>query len=165
MLPVREWLVSNIHYSAQFLEHYIVEIPDGTTERLTWTHLSNERALIALLKLGADVTAPEVTQLVQEILSHQVDCKYWGIDTVPYAAPSWAMIEAILSLRLYLDYLERQGSIVALSRTISELKNLVKEQSSRISELESQATDTSLKTKILRFFGRSKSERDSSGNS
>lgn len=151
MLPVREWLTANIGNSSQFLEHYIVEVPDGTTERLTWTHLSDERALIALLKLGAGITAPEVDKTVRRILARQVDGTYWSIDTVPFSAPSWAIVEAMLSLRLYLNCLERQGYIIVLSRTVSDLKRVVREQSERILGLESQIAESSIKARLARL--------------
>ena len=155
MLPVREWLISNLSNSSQFQEHYLVKVPDGRTERLFWTHLTDERALIALLRLGADITSPQVYALARRILARQAEGNYWAIDTVPYTAPSWAIVEAVLSLRLYLDYIERQGSLIALSKTMSDLKDVVKAQADRISELESQLDKqpASFMDRLRRLFG------------
>jgi len=152
LAPVRDWVLANIPEGAQFIDHYVVELPDGTTERLIWTHLTDERSLIALLRLGADITSPVLERLVGRILAHQVDGRYWRVDTVPRAAPSWAMVESILALRLYLDRLEHQGSVIALSRAVAELQETVAAHAERIARLEARVAP-SFKVRLMGWLG------------
>jgi hypothetical protein len=137
------------------LDHYIVIFPNGDTERLTWTHISCERALIALLKLNVSVSSVAVVECVKKILERHVNGTYWSVEVTPTPAASWAISEAVISLRLYIDRLEHQGYAVALSSSISKFRKEIKELRERIIELESRIPKTSFKSrirKLLRFL-------------
>lgn len=158
LLPVREWASSNIPEGVQFIDNYSVILPNGETERLIWTHLTDERSLITLLKLGVDITVPEVNLLVRRILDHQVDGKHWRVDTLPNTAPVWAIVEAVLALHLYLDLLECQR-INILSRAVSKSQDIIQDHSERIANLESQMATVSLKAKLMQWLGLRGGER------
>ena len=154
-LPTCNWLIANYQNNRQFLDHYIVIFPNGDTERLTWTHISCERALIALLKLNVSLSSVEVVECVNKILERQVNGTYWSVEVTPTPAASWAISEAVISLRLYIDRLEHQGYAVALSSSISKLRKEIKELRERIIELESRIPKASFKArirKLLRFL-------------
>lgn len=148
----RKWLLANIHNNAQFSEHYLVPLERGkrVTERLTWTHLSEERALIALLKLNVSVSTPEVQAIILRILARQVNGTYWRIDNVPGSAPSWAILEAVSSLRLYLDNLRQEGLMAEMSSTIAQLTTEINEQRVQITNLEERLSRLSWHYQIRR---------------
>ena len=147
-----EWLVQHIDEDAQFVERYLINIPPIKDTSIDWTQASRERGLIALLKLGSNITAPEVINSVREILDRQVDYKYWRIEVHPGSEPIWALKEAVISLRLYHDLLERDQTVIALLESLSSLRGEADRLQTRIDHLEDHIRRSSLKARLLRFL-------------
>ncbi|MFT9821181.1 prenyltransferase/squalene oxidase repeat-containing protein, partial [Lysinibacillus sp. NPDC056185] len=108
----RTWLLARARTEAPaaWLEHYSgsprggiarADGPDEDTqrplnavvmrsERLRWTHLPAERALIALLSLGVDPSDEAVRRVARDTVGRHQDNAYWRVDSMPNTAPSWA---------------------------------------------------------------------------
>lgn len=148
----RDWLLNAIQRDDQFIERYLVSLPNNSTHRLIWTHISKERALTALIKLGTQVTTPAISECVGKILARQNLSGSWITETFSDSAPSWAIMEAVTSLRLYLDILEREGSIVALRQEVSEVRMKLSEQDRRLSQIEKNMHEARLDFRLARIF-------------
>jgi len=148
LTSTREWIEKNYNNCAQFQDLY--KVPT-THERLSWSHMSNERSLIALLKLDTAITAPEVIGNVQTILDKQLNGTYWtnNLNTNPGA--SWAISEAATSLRLYLNRLEDEAAIIILKTELSKWEDLITEYGKRIGVLEERLNSHSLKAIVKRL--------------
>lgn len=152
LISTHEWLVRNIHEDSQFVERYLINTPSLKDMSIIWTQVSRERGLIALLRLGSSVTGPEVINSVRKILDRQVNHTYWRSETHPDSEPIWALKEAVISLRLYYDILERDRTAIALSEDLSRLKSDVYSLSARVTRLEDTINRKLLKTRILSFL-------------
>ncbi len=148
LIHVREWIIDNINQDAEFLELYLASLPNAQSERLNWTHLSKERALIALLKLGSGISEPEVMETAKRILNRQMNGTYWRVDTMPNSAPSWAILEAVTSLHLYQQNIEREGPSYVLSEQLSQMTQKIMDQEGRITLLESRMSAISIKNRL-----------------
>lgn len=148
-----EWLIRNIHEDAQFIERYLIEDPLFDPPRsIIWTQVSIERGLIALLRLGSSITAPEVINSVRKILDRQVNHTYWRAEAFTDSQPVWALKEAVISLRLYYDHLKRDQAAIVLSEELSNLKSEVDFLRSHITRLETQINRLSAKARLFRFI-------------
>lgn len=141
----QDWILENYLNCPQFQDLYKIQTP---RERLSWSHMSQERCLIALMKLGASVTRPEVITTVQAILDRQLNGTYWTntLNTVPGA--SWAISEAAASLRLYVDRLGKEAEIIILKADLSEWGAKMAEYDKRISALEEKMNAHPLKARV-----------------
>jgi len=154
MSSVREWLITHIDEDDQILERHHTQIPERPHERLVWTHVSREQALMALFKLESNIAAPEIMTSVNKILNKQVNGTYWETKTFPNLAPVWAIREAVTSLRSYLDYLDIHSSEIAILMPVQKLSDEVKWQKERIAQLEARLDGISLRArlrKVLKF--------------
>jgi len=148
-----KWLVQNIHEDSQFIERYSFNIPPLNKDMsINWTQVSRERGLIALLRLGSSVRSPEVINSVQKILDRQVGHTYWRTETHPDSEPIWALKEAVISFRMYLDLLERDRAAIVLSEELSCLKSQIESLHTRITHLENHISRSSAKARFLRFL-------------
>ncbi len=148
LLSTREWIEKNYKDGDQFQDLYRVKT---THERLSWSHMSNERSLIALLKLGAAITAPEVIENAQAILGRQLNGAYWTNELNTNPGASWAISEAVASLRLYLNRLENETAIFMLRTELSNWESIITEYGKRIDVLEEKLDAYSLKSIAKRF--------------
>ncbi|MEV5719751.1 prenyltransferase/squalene oxidase repeat-containing protein [Amycolatopsis mediterranei] len=113
-----------------WLEQYNLAVRSSTAprlperlsrSRLNWTHLPAERSLIALLRLGVDPASTIVSAAVTNVIERHHRDGYWEIPTVPGTAPSWAILEAVRSLSLYGETIERSRGLVAVRNETNEL--------------------------------------------
>lgn len=127
---VQRWLNTELisHPLAPWAEHYTFTRGHAATlpphmlaSRLSWTHLPAERSLIVLLKLGLDLTSDTVRRLIDDLASRHMLRQYWQVQTIPGAAPAWAILEAVDALSLYLRQVERTGDLTVVSRLSSDL--------------------------------------------
>jgi hypothetical protein len=91
------------------------------SERLRWTHLPAERALIALLALGVDPTEEAVLRVARDTMGRHHEGSYWRVDSMPDAAPSWAVLEGVDALARYRRRLEEVGHISSLRKANADL--------------------------------------------
>lgn len=151
LTSTRDWIEKNYHNCTQFQDLY--KVP-ATPERLSWSHMSNERTLIALLKLGAPITASAIIEGIQSILDRQSNGTYWANDLNTYPGASWAILEAVTTLNLYLRRLESEAPVIILKTELSKWEHTITEYDKRISLLEERLASHSLKgwTKQLVSF-------------
>lgn len=146
------WLLENIHEDSQFVERYLINTQLIKEESLIWTQVTKERGLIALLKLGSSVTAPEVINLVKKILDTQINMTYWRPETHADSEPLWAMKEAVISLHLFYNSFEHDRSTILLSNEISYLKSEVESYCDRLTYIENHIYNSSAKARFFRFL-------------
>lgn len=120
--PTMEWLHQHVLHATQFNERYL--IPDGPCRgtSVIWTQVSMERGLIALLALGSNLVAEPVIHAMNDVLSRQVNGTYWRADAFLDAQPIWAVKEAAVALRLFLNRVERDRASVVLSEELVGLR-------------------------------------------
>jgi len=122
---IYEWLYSNLPESDI--------MSDPINNQYSWNHLLQERALIGLLRLGTRVSDRKVMKISQDILKRQQN-GYWTISNQQSIAPSWAIFEAVVSLKLYLDHIERYWHI----ELIHKLENQVSNLENQVSDIENK---------------------------
>lgn len=93
----------------------------GRSTRLRWTHLPTQRSLIALLRLGVDPDDEVITTLVADLAAHHEKGMCWRVQTVPDAAPSWAILESVNALALYQEMMKRTGPVVGFREVIRQI--------------------------------------------
>jgi len=89
---------------------------------------------------------------VRKILDRQVDHTYWRAETHPDSEPIWALKEAVISFRMYLDLLERDRAAIVLSKELSRLKGEIGSLHIRITRLENHISRSSAKARFLRLL-------------
>lgn len=145
-------------------DYHIAGLP--AHDRMTWTHLPAERALIALLRLGHDPASDIIRDLVANLRARYAEDGYWQSVTVPGTAPAWVMIEATQALRLYLDRLETEGQFSAARRAwsdlasrLSKLEEAEREQRNRLEALHVEVEALSKRVSFLGRLGRALQSR------
>lgn len=150
LLATHEWLINNIHEDAQFLERYLISSVKDRS--LIWTQVTRARGLIALLRLGSNLTSPEVVNSLRKILENQVNNTFWRTETHPDSEAIWALKEATIGLRLYLDRLERDRTSIAMSEDLATMKSEINILKQQIIRLEDSISSSSLTARISRFL-------------
>lgn len=117
--------------------------------RLSWTHLTAERALIGLLRLDVDPTDPTVRELVADVRRRHTDGAFWESQTVPGAAPSWAILEATNALSLHLDRLTTVGQLGVFRDVCRDLSSRLADDHRRAAELAARCADLEERVVVL----------------
>jgi hypothetical protein len=146
LLSTRAWLCDEVAKTplTPWIEHYNFTRRHATvlplqllSSRLSWTHLPAERSLIALLGLGADPSSALLTLLVRDLEQRYNDHGYWEVQTVPATAPSWAALESVNALGLYLDRMEEAKETIEFRKATRLLGSRVLDlERNRVSILE-----------------------------
>jgi hypothetical protein len=147
------WLINNIKEPDKNTildEHYLLGDQNGIPKYLQWTQVPLERSLIALLKIGESVNTPLIVQVVEKIINQQINGEYWPGNS-PQKAPGWATKEAVISLRLYLDYLESY-LFDAIPKEVSQLHEKLDCHNKRIVELERQIKNKQIKQIAIKIW-------------
>ena len=168
--PAVYWLASEVmrrdlspwveHYN--FPDHLARELPKWLrSTRLAWTHLPAERAMLALLGLGADPTSEPVEKLRDDVIARHQAEGYWLVANLPDAAPSWAILEAVDALTLLRDTLQSAQPIIETRREladafrrITDLEGLVTAGQIEIDELRASVSRIAAQQKVLTMAGR-----------
>ena len=148
----QDWLIANYKDNRQFQDYLIVEIPNQGTARLPWSHVSCERALIALLKLNTSISEPVIVDSVREVLARQVNGTYWKVEFVTTPGAAWAIWEAVGSLRLFLDSSKREGPRIFLEARVAQLEEDVEKLRKEVKAIKTRLHDSSMRARIDRLL-------------
>jgi len=126
LADTREWILRNIPNPSSDDDSEIVREESGEYQ---WTHLIQERGLIALLLLNEEIDNAKVIQSAESILNRQhPDIGYWLVKGQAQNGPSWAISEAVRSLALLKARFDRdldQYSTTALYQSVQLLHERV----------------------------------------
>jgi prenyltransferase beta subunit len=157
LLGTKDWLLANYLDDGQFIDHFLVRLPGKEKERVTWSHMSCERNVIALLQLGVDISRKEIVESINKILECQMNNTYGCIELASTPGASWAISEAVIALKMFQNFLQYQGMSLALMQDISVLKDEIKGLRNRILELDERLENRTFKSRIkkgIEFFRR-----------
>jgi hypothetical protein len=121
--------------------------PELRLERLNWTHLPADRAMIALMKLGVAATDETVGQLGSHLLARSAEPSRWRIPTISADAPSWAMMEAAHALDMYASRLREAAHLAAVRDVLSLVVQRISAVEARSDEQEDQIRAIQVRTK------------------
>lgn len=146
------WLEQRVGNEAQFSERYLIPAGPSAKESVIWTQVSKERGLIALLSLNSNPTSLHVINAVNDILSRQVAGTYWRAEAFHNSEPIWAVKEAVVALRLFLNRAESNRASLVLSEEIAVLHQELSGAQQQIQELQRREVQRSWKNRLIRLW-------------
>jgi hypothetical protein len=146
------WLEQHIETGGQFSERYLIPAGPSAKESVMWTQVSKERGLITLLALNSGLTSPQVVNAVKDILSRQVTGAHWKAEAFQNSEPIWAIKEAVVALRAFLNRVENNRASVVLSEEIINLRQELGAAQKQIQELQDRETKRAWKNKIKNLW-------------
>lgn len=140
VVAARDWLLDNASDRDSIIDHYIT--PGRTSAGVkkasrAITHINFPEGIIAhgLLCAGANLLDPRLLNAVDELILRQEREGYWRCLHAPREQPIYAVMDACIALRLFVDTVQRHESVLEVSERVQQHELLVAELGNRVEEL------------------------------
>lgn len=148
--PVAEWIRSKGLEDHVYWDNFHLESPDANVPSVhfQWTHVSFERRLVILLALGFDLYDNQVVEAVETVLDRQVNGEHWSVSSMPEAKPIWAVKDAAVALKKYLEVWAQDGGVSLVNLSTDRLHREFERLSQRVEKIEKRRVGNLLKKSI-----------------
>jgi hypothetical protein len=147
VVNAREWLLDNIGERDSIIDHYIT--PGRTSAgrprpSRAITHISFPEGIIVhgLLHAGANLLDPRLLAAVDDLVARQDPEGYWRCLHAPREQPIYAIMDACLALRLFVDTVQRHEAVLEVSERIQLHEAVVDSINGQLGTLMQAAADT-----------------------
>lgn len=147
VVAAREWLLDNLTDRASIIDHYVtpgLTLAGRRRASRAITHINFPEGIIvrALLMAGAYILDPRLLAAVEQLIRDQRPAGYWPCLHAPKEQPIYALTDACLALRLFVDEVQAHESSLEISEQILEQRAVVSELAARVDALLSGAETT-----------------------
>lgn len=140
VVAAREWLLSHTKDRESIIDHYVT--PGRTSGGLrrasrAITHISFPEGIIVhgLLSAGANLLDPRLLVAVEDLILAQEREGYWRCLHAPREQPIYAVMDACIALRLFVDVVQRHESILEVSERVQQHEATVAQLNTRVEAL------------------------------
>jgi len=130
IVAAREWLLDHIADRESIIDHYVAPgrtLAGRVRASRAITHINFADGIIVhgLLRAGANVLDPRLLTAVDTLIRAQEREGYWRCLHSPREQPIYAVMDACIALRLFVDTVQRHESVLEVSERIQQHEAVV----------------------------------------
>jgi hypothetical protein len=147
VVAAREWLLDNVADRGSLIDHYVtpgLTLAGHRRASRAITHINFPEGIIVrgLLLAGTHILDPRLLAAVDQLVRDQRVGGYWCCVHAPKEQPIYALTDACVALRLFVDKVKTHESILEISEQILEHQVAVSRLAAHVETLRSGSQNT-----------------------